>query len=80
MDADLLTTILVIYFGMGFLSFMKLTGDYKYGKKEALVESTLWPLIVVAMLLLAVILLIWGAASRIFSRRTCDTSVKVVAS
>lgn len=80
MNVDPLTTILVIYLGMGIVSYSKLTGDYSYGRKEALIESILWPLIVVAMPLLLIILLIWTAMSRLFSRRTCDPSVKVIAS
>lgn len=65
MDADLLTTILVIYFGVALISFLKLTGDYKYEKKEALIQSILWPLIAVVLPLLLIALSIWGAASRL---------------
>lgn len=65
MNVDRLTTILVIYLGMGIVSYGKLTGDYSYGRKEALRELILWPLIVVAMPLLLIILLVGAAGSRL---------------
>lgn len=65
MDADPLTVALIIYFGVAVISFLKLTGDYKDGTKEALIHSILWPIIVVALPLLLIVLSILNAVSRL---------------